>query len=101
MPDNVAQMNAIKETKEPNCLKSLCCAQRNHPQMVIAGRPKQTQIPNRTPRSELIDLSMLFMGSTQQGVYEGSGEKADPSLTTPKLKNTLGAPCTQDDTCVF
>ena len=26
------------------------------------------------------------------------GEKADPSLTTPKLKKTFGAPCAQDDT---
>jgi hypothetical protein len=51
--------------------------------MVIAGRPKQTQIPNRTPRSELIDLSMLFMGSTQQGVYEGSGEKQILRLPPP------------------
>ena len=25
--------------------------------------------------------------------------KADPSLTTPKLKKTLGAPCAQDDSC--
>jgi hypothetical protein len=23
--------------------------------------------------------------------------EADPSLTTPKLKNALGAPCAQDD----
>src|SRR6201996_8112758 len=26
---------------------------------------------------------------------------ADPSLTTPKLKKTLGAPCAQDDTLYF
>jgi hypothetical protein len=26
--------------------------------------------------------------------------KADPSLTTPKLKKTFGAPCAQDDTIV-
>jgi hypothetical protein len=31
------------------------------------------------------------------GVSQFRKQEADPSLTTPKLKSTLGAPCAQDD----
>jgi hypothetical protein len=35
------------------------------------------------------------------GVSQFLKQEADPSLTTPKLKKALGAPCAQDDTALM